>query len=202
MRTIKINLYKFDELTEESKSNAISLLRDINVDENWWSHTYDYFKDICKSLSFDVASINFNGFNSQGDGSTFRARLNPLLLILACECDAYKLEFPSLDLSLPNLKIDRRVRDSIDNGTIALKCSVTGSRSHDLIVNMSHNCEGDNISKALEKVHVYIEKVLNILNNHLYSTLNSEFEYLSSDEAIIETIESNDYEFNYKGELN
>jgi len=41
MKTIKINLYKFSELSEESQQKVIEKYYDINVDPDWWQFTYE-----------------------------------------------------------------------------------------------------------------------------------------------------------------
>jgi len=40
MKTITVNLYQFNELSDEAKTYAINKLSDINVDSNWWQWTY------------------------------------------------------------------------------------------------------------------------------------------------------------------
>jgi hypothetical protein len=47
----------------------------------------------------------------------------------------------------------------------------------------------------------FISEVVKDLNRWLYRTLEKEYEYLSSDEAIIETIEANEYTFTESGKL-
>jgi len=41
MKTIKINLYKFNELSEDAQEKAIETNYDINVSFDWWEHTYE-----------------------------------------------------------------------------------------------------------------------------------------------------------------
>jgi len=57
MRTqvIKKVLYKFEELTEEQKENAIEKLSDINVDFDWWQFIYEDAERIgLKITGFDI----------------------------------------------------------------------------------------------------------------------------------------------------
>lgn len=63
MKTIEISLYKFDELSDEAKQNAINELSDINVDYSWWESTYEDANNIgLKITSFDLDR------NRQADG--------------------------------------------------------------------------------------------------------------------------------------
>ena len=55
MRTIEVKIFKFNELNEKAKQNAIRNLSDINVDYNWWEFIYEDAKYIgLKIMSFDL----------------------------------------------------------------------------------------------------------------------------------------------------
>src|SRR6188768_1413086 len=85
MRTIRVKLYQFDELSEAAKEKAISNLSDINVDHEWWDSTYMDAENIgLKLTSFDldrnrhakgefllaVAEVAQNIFNEHGKECT------------------------------------------------------------------------------------------------------------------------------------
>ncbi len=55
MKTIKINLYSFDELSKEAQEKVIDRHRDINVSFDWWEFIYEDAKNIgLKIDSFDL----------------------------------------------------------------------------------------------------------------------------------------------------
>ena len=55
MKTIKINLYKFEELSKEAKQIALEKFSDINVNYDWWGFTYDDAENVgLKLKSFDL----------------------------------------------------------------------------------------------------------------------------------------------------
>jgi len=55
MRTIKIKVYKFNELPDAAKEKAISHFREINVAYEWWESTYEDAKEIGLQInSFDL----------------------------------------------------------------------------------------------------------------------------------------------------
>src|SRR5690606_9863757 len=60
MRTISINIYKFDELSKEAQENAIEKLWDINVyDHPWWQYVYENAEMISlKITGFDEYKCN------------------------------------------------------------------------------------------------------------------------------------------------
>jgi hypothetical protein len=55
MKTIRIKVYKFNELSQDAQYKAIEKLNDINVDFDWWEYTYQDAKEIgLKITSFDL----------------------------------------------------------------------------------------------------------------------------------------------------
>ncbi len=59
MRTIKINLYKFNELSKDAQMKALDELHSINIDQEWWCITYDDASQIgLKITGFDIGRSN------------------------------------------------------------------------------------------------------------------------------------------------
>lgn len=55
MKTLEINIYQFNELSEVAKQNAINEFSNINTDFNWWEYTYTDAENIgLKITSFDL----------------------------------------------------------------------------------------------------------------------------------------------------
>lgn len=55
MRTETINIYQFNELSNEAKQNAIKQNYDINVSHDWWTNTYEDAERIGLQItSFDL----------------------------------------------------------------------------------------------------------------------------------------------------
>ena len=55
MKTIRIKVYQFSELSKDTQNKAIEKLRDINVDFDWWRDTYQDAEEIgLKITSFDL----------------------------------------------------------------------------------------------------------------------------------------------------
>ena len=62
MKTIQINLYKFDELTEEAQRAALDKYSDINVDYDWWDSIYEDAKRIGLQITeFDLDRSRYAG---------------------------------------------------------------------------------------------------------------------------------------------
>ena len=55
MKTIEINIYSFDELSEESQQNAIDLMRYQDPQPDWYQSIYEYAEEVgLKIKSFDA----------------------------------------------------------------------------------------------------------------------------------------------------
>jgi len=61
MKQVTINLYKFDELSDEAKEKAIQGLYDINIDHDWWEWAYEDAKNIGLKIT------SFNDHSCEGD---------------------------------------------------------------------------------------------------------------------------------------
>ena len=77
MKQVTINLFEFDELSEDAKKEAIELNRDINVDGEYWHEPIiEGATEMLQKYGFRDIVINFSGFYSQGDGGCFAADLD------------------------------------------------------------------------------------------------------------------------------
>ena len=56
MKTIEINLYKFEELSNDSQQKAIESNYDINVIDRWW----DFIYDDAKAIGLKITSFELN----------------------------------------------------------------------------------------------------------------------------------------------
>jgi len=163
IETTTRELYKFEELTEESQNKAIIGLHYINVDHDWWDCTYDEAKELgCEISAFDIGrgnSINFKFVDNSADVA------EKIIKTHGESCDTYIL-------SKAYLK-DYKKLDQCLTG-----CMI---------------CE-----ESLEELEIEFSRAIGEEYLHM---LRREYEYLSGDEAIKETIVCNDYEFTKQGEL-
>lgn len=71
-------LYKFDELSTESKEKAITSFQenDSHLGYDWHEDTINDFKTILELIGYYDITCYFSGFHSQGDGACFSARFS------------------------------------------------------------------------------------------------------------------------------
>ncbi len=222
MRVKELKLYTFDELSEKAKEKAKDWYRgnDNGLDYEWWDASYESFQDAARYLGITIDTktvrsvgsytkegkwdgnkqnsreedcIYFSGFSSQGDGACFYGRW-----------DASKMK------PLKELKADFGTAEElyrIHGKLWAFKkqypdayCTSTKSSCH-----YSHE-RSTNLEAVLgeeidynEATHKPLEECLVDFMKWMYRQLEAEYDYLTSDEAITETIRSNEYEFTEDG---
>ena len=60
----------------EAQQALIDRYRDINTDHEWWECTYECFKERMEAIGIEVDQMYFSGFWSQGDGACFEGQVS------------------------------------------------------------------------------------------------------------------------------
>ena len=182
MRTITttIEAYKLDELSESGKSKAIQSLYDINVDFDWWAHVYEDAKRVGMRITgFDVDRGSF--------------------------CD---LEFIDSGEEVARSILDTHGETCLhDTGVTREQAKLYITARDTLILECQQNWEGgelideDALDSNLDELDELYDEFKKAMSEEYLSMLSQEYDYLTSEEAIINAIESNGYEFTEEGEL-
>ncbi len=190
-RIHETTLYKFDELSTESKERAITSFQedDSYLDYEWDEYTINDFKTILELIGYYDIVCYFSGFNSQGDGACFSARFSREKRCL----QKVKSYCPKEEKIL---NIVEQIQSEIPlHEEYEIKHS--GRYSHEYCTNVYYL--GDN-NKAEQLDERFLELSRQLMRI-LYKKLNDEYDYLNSSEAITELIIANDYEFTEDGTL-
>ena len=198
MREKTIKLYQFDELSDKAKETAIKKLYGINIDYGWWEFVYEDVKEIGKLMGIDISNIYFSGFSSQGDGACFvgnyEYRKNSVKDVIA---------FAPKNTELHN--IVRGLFDLQKTCFYQIRANIkhSGHYSHEYCTNINVSFENwysqqDFYDQDKENS---LTELLRDFMRWIYRGLEKEYEYLTSEEAIIENIHCNEYEFTENGEL-
>lgn len=183
MRTITEikEVYTFDELNEESKTKALDLYRNINVDHEWYDFIFEEFKTKLDSLGFVNSKAYFSGFHSQGDGACFDAEIDYSIVL------PKRLQSVECEINI--------VKNSFANHYCHEK---TRCISSSLYLDWE---KYPNITKAFDKVMLDLEAQRLELCKELYKQLEDAFDTLTSDEEVKETLLANEYEFTSDGKI-
>lgn len=170
MKTVTIEIFTFDELSEAAKQKAIQKHSDINVCDEWYDGICDDAKNIgLKITSFDLDRNRY----AKGEFLLSAAEVAQNILSNHGEmCETYKTAQNFLNEWQP-------------------------------IFNeyMDEQSEKYESREAEDEMQDIEQDFLNSLLEDYSIILQNESDYLQSDEAIIETLIANDYEYEEDGTL-
>ena len=184
-------VYKFDELSSESKEKAVTSFQDDDSYPryDWHKDTINDFKTILELIGYYNIECYFSGFWSQGDGACFSARFSRNKRCLEKVKSYCPKEQEILDI-VKTIQEDIPLHEEY-------QIKHSGRYSHEYCTNVYYL--GDN--KKAEQLDERFLELSRQLMRILYKKLNTEYDYLNSYEAIIEYIKANDYEFTENGTL-
>ena len=181
MRKMTTMVYSFNELSEAAQERALNAFRDINVEFNWWEGSYYTIRAAGNLLGLDIDRIHFDAYLYCIFDANYEYARGAV--------KAVKAEFPyATDLH----EVARKLQALQRRHFYSLSCAVTEGRSMNRYecfrFGEDYECEelGDIIDDFAHWAQIL---------------LRDEYKYLTSDEAVKETIEANGYEFTEGGKL-
>lgn len=203
MRTIETQLFTYDELDEAAKEKAREWYRENGLDYPWYECTYEDATQCAALLGIDITRIYFSGFYSQGDGACFEgsytARENSLAAILehAPLDDTLHAIAAALDKLQSEWRggISATVKHSghyYHAGCTIIECELDAAKWQD------DEAATPDLGLDNEKT---VETCLRAFMQWIYKQLETQYDYLMSDEAIAETLLANEYEFLASGKF-
>lgn len=183
------------DFTDEQRE-LIDKYRDINTDHNWWDSTYDYWTETLLEKGIDPDDFAFSGFWSQGDGASFCGRINMAQFLKAHNLEQ---EYPAATFFAVgneiSAKLFRRGSHYSHENTVDVQIyddmmnvfddDDLRSDVYDMMTTEFNNEESTKLD----------EDVISICRGYMrqiYRDLEKEYEYLTSDQAVWETIEANE----------
>ena len=173
MREITIKVYKFEELSVEDQEKVVSKLADINVDYQWWQYTYD-----------DASGV---GLIIQAfDGHAVTAVFSDYALLTAEaiikehgeDCATYESAKAYLT-DWQTLKAEQAQEDA------DMFCEPGNSAWYEAYCEQTAEIDTEDIDNDFLRALCEDYRVI----------LQKEYEYLTSDEAVRDTIMCNEWEF-------
>lgn len=224
MEVRKYSVFTFEELPENIQEKAIDNLRDINVDHNWYEYSFDYYKELLENVGFENAEISFSGFWSQGDGASFVADCDAqkILNYMFFENEgqmSWLIKKGLKDKAMEEVKRWNLWFTMAENhGSIHFSIKRNSSRySHENTISPDVEIDTDYQDKGTwnngawesvfmskvnqEKLETMFEEYVRDWCRKIYKGLESEYEYLTSDESVLDTILANEYLFTEDGDI-
>ena len=199
MRIVETKVYKYEELSDSAKERAREWYLEGGLCYDWWDFGYEDFCRVAEILGIEISTrrdgktpeIYFTGFYHQGSGSSFVGTYG-----YAKGAVAKIKKYAPQDEALH--RIAQGLQDVQRRHFYRLTADITSLRDHCIRVEVddSENCYRD-IGDAEDDVR----GLMNDFNEWMFKRLQDEYEYLTSDEAVAESIVANEYEFDEDGNL-
>ncbi len=195
MQTVEVKIYKFNELSEETQASVIENMYSLNIDGEWWSESViEDATTIGALMGIEIDKIYFSGFSSQGDGACFEGHYQ----YKKGSVKAVKDHAP-LDIELHRIAAALQAIQKPNFYGLSANIKQSGHYMHAYCTTIDVN-EYDDYAAAADTDEQLCE-VLRDFMNWIYRSLEKEYEYQTSEEAIREGIEANEYDFTADGEL-
>ena len=181
MREITVKVYSFAELSDDVRERALDAFRDINVEYDWWDGAYYTIRAAGELLGLEIGDIHFDTYLY----CIFDASYEYVRGASA----AVRNEFPrATDLH----DVARKLQDLQKRHFYSLSCAVTEGRSMN-----RYSCFrfGEDYDCA------ELGDIIDDFARWAWVLLRGDYKYLTSDEAVQEAIEANEYEFTEEGKL-
>jgi hypothetical protein len=197
--------FKFKELPKDIQEQVIEKHRDINVNyDQWADFEIDEFKSKLEKMGYYDPHILYSGFSSQGDGASFSAD------VLIGNGKYIKKHLKKLIKAGINIFDLRTILKGIEEGNIYCRCQITQKDNHyyhhkTMNINLEMEDDPDGLESELSETLTRLENfILEEAQGEalkFYHQLERSYDSLTDDEAIIETIEANEYTFDEYGDI-
>lgn len=192
-------LFELSELSEQAKDNAIKQLWDINIGEGWWEQ--DGLLDLSdKEIKDRHIKIHPQWATIKGNLPGYYPMYSGLINYnwrLAFDLDRgqyiqfFDIVVRDEDIFRKFLRIPKSIWEKVVYSFVNERRESTAIEFEDISENGLTDREQEIIDRAVE---IFSDKVF-----EAWKMLRDQFEFLQSDESIIETIESNNYLFDAEG---
>lgn len=205
--TLEFEVGTIEEWKENDKEVYEHILerhRDINVDHDWWEFTVEHFQEELESLGFADTDFRFSGFSSQGDGASFTGDWDSAKMLTVKE-----LKEKGIVLSDWAKELKRVLKGNLKDikakyATFSIK-KTYHHYEHEHTVSIFDAKYWN--SRKKEQYGIPPEEEDDILGGcwtamkAMYRILGKEYDYLTSDEAVEETLSVNEYKFDKDGKI-
>jgi hypothetical protein len=206
---IETTVYCLDELPDAAKEKARAWYREGGFDYDWFDFVYEDFERVCDILGVRLDTVPvrlvgggtrhkpciwFSGFWSQGDGACFEGDYS-----YARGASAAIRRYAPKDVEL------QRIADALGaiqrRNFYQLSARIThrGRYHHENSMAIAVERDSPVVQDMTAEADGEVSEALRDLARWLYRRLEDEYEHLTSDEAVDESIRLNEYSFTEDG---
>ena len=208
-RIVKTTVYELKELSGAARERARAWYRESCLDYDWHEFVYEDFETVCGLLGVTLRTspvrlmgggtrqkphIYYSGFWSQGDGASFegtyaytRGAARAVRAHAPKDAELHAIADALADIQRPNFyQLGADIRQS-------------GRYCHEYTMAIHVERDSPNWQDMTGDADTTVIEALRDLARWLHRQLELEYNYLTSDEAVDETIGANDWTFTADG---
>ena len=206
---ISTTVYRIDELPEVFKERARAWYREGGFDHDWYDAVYEDFQHIAEILGIRLKTrgtrlsggrtrqdpcIWFSGFWSQGDGAAWEG-----WYFYRKSAAAELLAYAPKDQTLHHIAETLQAAQRQNFYQLRAEVTYRGNYYHAFTMAVSVFRESTAAVEIVGDAESIVTDAMRDLANWLYRQLEQEYDYLTSDEAVDETLVANGYTFTEEG---
>jgi hypothetical protein len=218
-KTIEVEVYKWEELSQTAKDRARDWYIE-GMDYEWWEGVYESVKEDGYELGFCIDDIRFSGFWSQGDGASWTGQVDvrqwlekhgPDSIGVSAWCALIQEDVVSKHIQVTQsghyshhetmgfANVEDHTDEFTDDWQMELTSIFKGMEVQHLfdIIVTDDTCPYKNVDDLTTAIAISAKDYA----KDIYVRLREEYEYLCSEEMMIDHFEANDYHFTNEGEL-
>lgn len=218
MRKIEVEIYKYEELSDAAKKVARQWWKDLeanNGDNSFADHIIDDAVEVAKriGITFNKKTVTlmgggvryepiiyWSGFGNQGDGACFDGRYD----YHSGGVELVK-EYAPNDSELHRIATELNEVQQLYENEIFARTKHTGRYCHEHSMTIDVECtaeddDGETIEVSPESEERIKQELISFAR-WIYSKIEGQYEYTMSDDAVSETLISNEYEFTSDGKI-
>jgi len=199
MKIVEKTVYAFGELSESAKEKARDSYRDVNLDHGWHELILDYAKKTASILGIFINDINFSGFYSAGDGASFSGSYRYEKGGLKKIKEHAPLDHAPLDKELHKITLNLQKLQKVN--FFQLRADITKSRRYSHSGTMTASVWREDGKDFDDDTECELLSLMQNFADWIYSRLQNEYDWLTSDEVIDEFIISNEFNFYEDGSI-
>lgn len=180
----------WDALSKDRQRTLLNAWRE--PEYKWWDYVYEDFVEDCAALGVEVQDFIFSGFWSQGDGAAITAQVSdwtPILMYLSRphwlrfawgEDWRFRTYARSHNTLVADFRTYMEVSEPYDEEDDPLRYA-----AWKILFDPPNESDLDHLESDLLELFRWLADIL-------YQRLEAEYEYLTNDETVIETILANE----------
>ena len=218
-KTIEVEIYKYGELSESAQQKAREWYIE-GMDYEWWEGAYEMAIEDGKEKGFYIDKIFFSGFCSQGDGASWTGQVDvrqwleenlPDSIGLSAWCQLIQEGVVSMHckveannahychestMNFSDVWDETGIEDTEPLVLPSIFKGMTIANLFDLIA-PDPDCQ----YKDVDAITQAITESGKAYAKDIYHNLREEYEYLCSEEMMLDHFDCNDYHFNEDGRV-